>query len=159
MRDFTAKNHTAITGKFASTEQRVEAWDRVNPNTGELEQAKLDVATWDAVSGRQIYVDVSVTCPHSSYGPRQRARSNKDGLAACNRVQEKRDRYPPHGGELVPLVFETGGRPADETVAFIQAYGQNLEKKERSEIIAQTWQQYSTLLAIGNAEMILCAIS
>ena len=59
---------------------------------------------------------------------------------------------------VAPLAVETGGRPADITVAIIQTYGQNLDSKERSEVIARTWQQYSTLLAIGNAEMILSAI-
>ena len=45
--------------------------------------------------------------------PRRAARAKKDGLAASEQVDEKRKRYPPHGGELAPLVFETGGRPSD----------------------------------------------
>ena len=51
LRDFTASGHPKVTGYVANTEQRVTAWDRVNPRTGVLEEARLDVATRDAVSG------------------------------------------------------------------------------------------------------------
>ena len=123
----------------------MEAWDRVDPNTGELEEARLDVATRDNVNGRPVYVDWSVTCEHSEYEPRRRARCNKDGLAATNMVDEKRDRYPPEGGELVPMVFETNGRPSDEAVAFVRAYGHGLPLADRRTLHA------------GNAEMVVSA--
>ena len=67
----------------ANTVQRVTAWDQVNPRTGALEEARLDVATRDAVSGRTIFVDASVTCAHSGYEPRQRAWAGKDGVAVA----------------------------------------------------------------------------
>ena len=67
LRDFTASFHPKVTGYVANTEQRVTAWDRVNPRMGLLEEARLDVATQDAVSGRTIYVDASVTCAHCCY--------------------------------------------------------------------------------------------
>ena len=66
------------------------AWDRINPRTGILEEARLDVATRDAASGRKIFVDVSVTCAHSGYEPRLRARAHKDGVAAADVVRQKR---------------------------------------------------------------------
>ena len=66
-------------------------------------------------------------------------------------------RYPPSGGELVPLVFEAGGRPAEETVAFVRSWGLELDQAERSNVIRYAWQQYSTVLQSGNAEMILSA--
>jgi hypothetical protein len=69
----------------------------------------------------------------------------------------KRSRYPPSGGELVPLVFEAGGRPAEETVAFVRSWGLELDQAERSNVIRYAWQQYSTVLQSGNAEMILSA--
>ena len=158
IRDWTAKFHQKTTGLTAVTEQRVPAWDRVNPRTGRLEEARLDVATRDAVTGRKIYVDTTVTCAHSDYQPRQRARANKDGLAASNAVDEKRERYPPSGGELVPMAFETGGRPAEETRTFVRTWGQGLGPAERTEVIRYAWQQLSKLVQIGNAEMLLSAI-
>ena len=120
-RDFTAKSHKDVTDKLALKEQHVIVCDLVNPKTGELEEARLDVCTRDAVSKHLIYIDVMITCAHSIYGPRHRARSNNNGMTAMNAVDKKRDRYPPSGGELVPLVFEAGGRTADETVAFVRA--------------------------------------
>ena len=73
-------------------------------------------------------------------------------------VRGKRLRYPPTGGELVPLVFEAGGRPAEETVAFVRSWGLDLDDAERSEVIRFAWQQYSNVLQSGNAEMILSAV-
>ena len=139
-------------------EQRVVAWDRVNPRTGILKEARLDVATRDAASGRKIFVDACVTCARSGYQPRQQARAGRDGVAAADAVRGKRCRYPPSGGELVPLVFEAGGRPAEETVAFVRSWGLDMDLAERAKVIRYAWQQYSTALQAGNAEMILSAV-
>ena len=79
-------------------------------------------------------------------------------MAAADAVRGKRRRYPPSGGELVPLVFEAGGRPAEETVAYVRSLGQAVDDAERSQVIRFAWQQYSTVLQAGNAEMILSAI-
>ena len=134
------------------------AWDRVNPRTGLLEEARLDVATRDAATGRSIFIDASVTCAHCGFEPRQRARAGKDGVAAADVVRKKRTRYPPSGGELVPLVFEAGGRPAEETVAYVRSLGQGFEGPERTQVLRFAWQQYSNVLQAGNAEMILSAM-
>ena len=99
-----------------------------------------------------------VTCAHSGYEPRQRARAGKGGVAAADAVRSKRLRYPPRGGELVPLVFEAGGRPAEETVTFVRSWGLELDKAERAKVIRHAWQQYSNVLQSGNAEMILSAV-
>ena len=61
----------------------------------------------------------------------------------------------PSGGDLVPLAFEDGGRPADETVAYVRTWGHGLNPGERSEVIRYGWQQLSNRLQIGNAEMII----
>ena len=158
IRDFCAGYHNRVTGLVAIKEQRVVAWDRVNPRTGRLEEARLDVATRDATSGRPIYVDAVITCAHSGSEPREQARSNKDGLAASNAADEKRDRYPPAGGDLVPLAFEAAGRPGEETVKFVRSWGLGLDGGERSGVIRFAWQQFSTILQTGNAEMILSAV-
>ena len=158
MRDFTAEFHPKVTGYAAAKEQRVVAWDRTNPQTGELQEARLDVCTRDAATGRTVFVDAMVTCAHSGYAPRQQARAGKDGVAAADGVRSKRSRYPPSGGELVPLVFEAAGRPADETVAWVRSWGLELDEAERSRAIRYAWQQYSSILQSGNAEMILSAV-
>ena len=147
-----------LRGFAASTEQRVCAWDQVDPRTGRLEEARLDVATRDAITALPIFVDATVTCAHSGYQPRQRARANKDGLAAMNAVGVKRSRYPPSGGNLVPLAFEAGGRPAEETVSFVRSWGHGLDPSERSEVIRFAWQEISCILQVGNAELLLSAI-
>jgi len=158
LRDFTASFHPKVTGYAAASEQRVVAWDRINPRTGLLEEARLDVCTRDSASGRTVYVDTMVTCAHSGYAPRQQARAGRDGVAAADGVRSKRRRYPPHGGELVPLVFEAAGRPAEETVAWVRSWGLELDDADRSKVIRYAWQQYSTVLQSGNAEMILSAV-
>ena len=158
VRDFTADFHPKVCGYVTCTEQRVAAWDRIDPRTGRLEEARLDVATRDAASGRKIFVDAMVSCAHSGYEPRQRARAHKDGAAAAEAVRLKRRRYPPAGGELVPLVFESGGRPAEETVQFVRSWGAEMDDADRSRVIRYAWQQYSSVLQSGNAEMILSAI-
>ena len=157
--DWHAPHHRAVTGHYAVKEQRVSAWDRRNPNTGELEEARLDVSTRDAATGEPIYVDWTVTCEHSTYEPRRRARSNNDGLAASQMVDKKRARYPPSGGSLVPAALETHGRPCDELVALVRSYGHGLDQAERSVVISQTWRQISRVLQVGNAEMVLSAIA
>ena len=58
----------------------------------------------------------------------------------------------------MPLVFEAGGRPAEETVAFVRSWGLDLDQASRSEVIRFAWQQYSCVLQSGNAEMILSAV-
>ena len=103
-------------------------------------------------------VDWSVTCAHSDYAPRRSARSNKDGLAAAQQVDVKRARYPPSGGALVPLVFETGGRASDEAVAFFRSYGSDLPEAERVEVLSDLWRRLSRTLQFGNAEMVLSAL-
>ena len=79
-------------------------------------------------------------------------------MAAADGVRSKRSRYPPSGGELVPLVFEAAGRPAEETVAFVHSWALELDEAERSRVIRFAWQQYSSILQAGNAEMILSAV-
>ena len=58
----------------------------------------------------------------------------------------------------MPLVFETGGRPAKETVAYVRSLGNGFEGHERTQVLRFAWQQYSNVLQAGNAEMILSAV-
>ena len=154
LRDWHSAAHTALTGCPAPTEQRVPAWDRVDPTTGRLEEAVLDLSLRDPAEGRLVHVDWSVTCEHSDYAPRRHARAHKDGLAASHMVEVKRARYPTGGGELVPLVFEAGGRPSDEAAAFIRSYGHELADDERAAVVGGFWRRLSRKLQIGNAEIV-----
>ena len=124
-----------------------------------MEEAKLDVCTRDPSTGQPVYVDWSVTCEYSTYAPRRSARSNKDGLAAAQMVDTKRARYPPVGGELVPLVFEAGGRASDEAVAFLRSYGSGLDATDRSGVLGALWRRLSRVLQFGTAEMVLSALA
>ena len=60
IRDWAAATHAACTGLPASTEQRVPEWDRLDPQTGVLEAAVLDVAFSDSRTGRRLLGDVVV---------------------------------------------------------------------------------------------------
>ena len=158
LRDWHGRRHRDLTGHAVATEQRVPAWDRVDPISGALEEARLDLATRDAVAGSPVFIDWSITCEYSSYAPRRFARSNKDGLAATQQVAVKRARYPPAGGDLIPLVFESGGRPSDEAVAFVRCYGHGLDDAERSAVVGDVWRQLSRVLRVGTADMVLSAL-
>ena len=59
---------------------------------------------------------------------------------------------------MVPLAFEVGGRPAQETIDYVRSYGHGLDDSQRSTIINNMWQSLSVLLQVGNGEMILSAL-
>ncbi len=79
----------------------------------------------------------------------------------------KRRRYNLAGASLVPLALEDGGRPAEETVAFVRRCGAAAEERgatwplaaagDEQPVTARLWQEYSTLLQLGNAELVLSA--
>ena len=84
-------------------------------------------------------------------------------------VAQKRRRYNLAGPSLIPFVFEDGGRPAEETVAFVRRCGAAAEQTgyalaaaadggvQGQPFVARLWQDLSTLLQLGNAELILSA--
>jgi hypothetical protein len=171
IRDFTASSWAACAGVQASKEQRVPEWDReVIDDQGRAvtQEAVLDVITSDPQSGAPLHVDVTVTaaCPSNPAALRRRAR--RDGAGAADAAADKRSRYNLAGPSLVPLAFEDGGRPAEETISFIRRCGAAAERNGTSlpgddegddgqPIVAQLWQQFSTVLQWGNAELILSA--
>ena len=56
------------------------------------------------------------------------------------------------------MAWEDGGRPAEETVAYVRSWGHGFPPGERSEVIRYAWQELSVVLQTGNAEMILSAV-
>ena len=153
-------------------EQRVPEWDReVHDGQGRTatEEAVLDVITSDFQTGLPVHVDVTVTtaCPSNLAALRRRAR--RDGVGAADAAADKRQRYNLAGPSLVPLAFEDGGGPAEETVGFVRRCGAAAERIGSSlvpagesdgqdqPVVARLWQEYSTLLQWGIAELILSA--
>ena len=161
IRDWTAAAWTQCTGTPAQTEQHVPQWDKIDPHTQEVEEAILDVATADLRTGSPLYVDVVVKTTYSEDPARLRARARKDGRAAAEAANRKRTRYADAGTSLIPLAFEDGGRPCEETVSFIRMLGAARTSAEDGSTdwggTARLWQECSTLLQLGNAEIILSA--
>ena len=150
----------------ALTEQRVPEWDRdVRDADGNTvrEEAVLDIITSDHVTGQPVHVDVTVTtaCPENRADLRGRARN--DGRGAANAAADKRRRYNLAGASLVPMAFEDGGRACGETISFVRRCGAAAESRGLYEATggqsatARLWQEYSTLLQVGNAELVLSA--
>ena len=118
--------------------------------------------TYDPHLGAAVQIDVAVTtaCPEDQ--ARLRARATKDGRGAADMAADKRRRYSSAGASLIPMIFEDGGRPAEETVALIRRLGAARRVSGRVgaedwQVTAQLWQQASTLLQLGNAELVLSA--
>ena len=174
LRDFAAESWAACSGAPALKEQRVPAWDREREDDQGrtvTELAVLDVASSDPASGCLLYLDVTVTtaCPSGNDRAALRRRARGDGRGASDAVADKRRRYNLAGSSLIPLAFEDGGRPAEETVAFVRRCGAAAERTgcslfgagdggaQDQPVVARLWQEYSTLLQLGNAELILNA--
>ena len=93
----------------------------------------------------------------------ERSRARRDGAAAADAAAAKRRRYWLAGPSLVPLPFEAGGRPGEDTIGFVRRCGaawaaqHGEDGVEKKLVTGQLWQQVSTLLQLGNAEMILSA--
>ena len=127
LRDRVAKSWADLTTVPAHTEQRVPEWDRevLDEDTGRMvrEEAVLDVVTTAPSTGQVAFVDVTVTtaCPDDAV--RLRSRARHDGRGAADAAADKRRRYDRAGANLVPMAFEDGGRPAEETVAFVRRCG------------------------------------
>jgi hypothetical protein len=158
VRDWTAKVYERNTGRPTSTEQRVPEWDMVDPDTGELERAVLDMATSDYRTGRPLWLDAVITCEHSEDLSRQRARAVTDGCAAALAANAKRSRYALAGCGLVPFSMEAGGRPSEEAAAWVRACGATAVVEDGGVCTGALWHQLSSLIQLGNGEMLLSAV-
>ena len=56
------------------------------------------------------------------------------------------------------MVFETGGGPSDEALAFMRCYGHDLTEGERAEALGELWRSLSRALQVGNADMVFSAV-
>ena len=102
-----------------------------------------------------------IKCAHSDNAALLRSRARNNGKAAADAAADKRRRYPAAGAALVPLAFEDGGRPATETVSFIRMLGATRREAEGGSMdwggTGRLWQECTTLLQLGNAELMLSA--
>ena len=123
--------------------------------------AVLDVVTHDPSTSSPVYVDVVVSCAHSDDPARLRAAARKNGKAAADAAAGKRRRYAAAGASLVPFALEDGGRPAEETVAFLRLLAAVRTEAEQGSVewggAGRLWQECSKILQLGNAELVLNA--
>ena len=165
IRDWLCAAYSECTGLPANTEQRVPEWDLINPEDGTLEEARLDVATSDVATGAALFMDVVVKTAFSIDPAVLRRRARRAGTAASDAAAGKRRRYAEAGASLIPFALEAGGRPSDEAAAFVRLMGSVYTETHGSEDgepapspVGRLWQELSTLLQRGNAELILSAI-
>ena len=160
LRDWSATTCVACLGTPALTEQHVPQWDTTDEE-GVTTQAVLDVVFSDPRTGAPMYIDAVVKCAHTDDPARLRARARKDGRAAAEAATGKRTRYPLAGASLIPFAFEDGGRPSDEARGFVRMLGASRTQAEEGSLewggTARLWQECSTLLQLGNAEMVMSA--
>ena len=86
IRDWVADTCQVCTGAATSTEQRVPGRNKLNPRTGQVEEAILDVATRDVFTGAPKYLDVAVGCEHDedfARLPRERLAAQAAGQQAA----------------------------------------------------------------------------
>ena len=83
-------------------------------DTGAVQEAVMDLVATFPGSVRPLYIDVTIRCPHAARYVRA---ATTPGQAAAAAVADKRSRY---GTDVLPVVFETYGRAAPETVRSLE---------------------------------------
>ena len=159
LRDWGAASWEECSGMPTRTEQHVPAWDRMNPRTGRLEEAILDFASSDPVTGGPLFFDVCVYTAHSDNAGLLQSRARHPGKAAADAASDKRGRYAEAGATLQPLPLESGGRPGEDFITFVRRCGSMWEANHPDEpsTIPRLWYEASILLRTSNAELILSA--
>ena len=83
----------------------------------------------------------------------------------CDGAGAKRRRYAAAGASLIPLALEAGGRASDDAAAFVRLCGSAYTDTHKNDDgvpppppTGRLWQELSTILQIGNAEIMLSAI-
>ena len=142
-------------GQECTTEQYVPKWDRVKRGRSgheEVERARLDVV-FNGTAG-PVYIDIAVTEAAAAGGHTSTDRARNDGAAALHEEKEKHRRYP--GPDLVPFVLEANGRLGEEAELLLRSVAP-LDPSERAAEISAAKRSLSTLLQLGNAEIVLSA--
>ena len=102
-------------------------------------------------------MDISVTEAASDTNVGTSTKQLRAGAAGRQRELEKHRRYPPKEGtpELVPIVYEAGGRPGREAEAFIRSVVAEEEGTPRMRVLEDLRQKLSVALQRGNASLLL----
>ena len=100
-------------------------------------------------------IDISVTDAVSASPKYNNSHARHDGNAATTREHDKQRRYH-HHPNLIPFVFETGGRWGTTAEAWIKSIAPT-DPDERSECLAQLRYTLSTTLQRSVADAILTA--
>ncbi len=107
----------------------------------------MDVVSSDARTGRPWFGDFVVKEAFSTDAATLRSRARRDGAAAADAAGEKRRRYALAGPALVPLPFEAGGRPGEDTIGFVRRCGaawaaqHEEEGAEKKLVTGRLWQE------------------
>jgi len=111
--------------------------------------------------GKQIILDVMVTCPAA---PSMVSRHNSHlipGAAAVHGVKKKNDKYLPElppGTEFVPFVIETGGRLATTTYEWLDSFWKDVTeeraRKLRQAAVRSLCVDVQRQLFMSNANML-----
>ena len=142
-------------GEWAVAEkQYIEAWSKTKP-AGSAEHAKLDFVIQVPWRGR-LALDISVTEAAAATNLGGSSRPPRPGAAAKTREREKHVRYPSQASapELIPIVYEAGGRPGREAEAFLRAMVANDD--DRAIVLEDLHQRVAVALR-GNAALLLSA--
>ena len=130
-----------------ATEQVVPHWSTAD------EAAVLDVVRVGR-DGAVEYFDVTVAGALPDRGV-ERAAAVRDGARACELARRKHRRYP--GPGLTAVAWEAGGRPGEETEAWVRGLFRHLPSAEQAGRAAAAWQRLSVTLQRGNAAMLTAA--
>jgi len=165
IRDWLAATYAECTGLPTTVEQRVPQWDLVDPASGAVQEARLDVATSDIGTGAPMYVDVVISAAFSADPALLHRRAQRPGRAASDAAAGKRRRYAEAGAALVPFALEAGGRPSDEAASLVRLCGSAYTSTHKTDDgepaprpTGRLWQELSILLQLGNAELLLSAV-
>ena len=155
---FCAAYYQKVTGYASIAEQAVTPWNRTHPRNGALEEAKLDVATRDAVTGNAVYFDASIACAPSDDQSRQPARSGLDGRAAQNRKDDERRKVSASWRRPRACRHRDGRTPWRRGGVYVRSLAHGIERTTRTGVLRYAWQQFSCLLHVENAEALLAAM-
>ena len=136
-------------------EQYIEEWNEVKED-GSIEHAKLDLVLQMPSRGR-VALDISVTEAATATNLSGSTRPPRPGAAARNREREKHTRYPlkTSAPELIPIVYEAGGRPGQAAEAFLRSIVAHDD--ERAAVLEDLRQRIAVALQRGNAALLLSA--
>ena len=134
-------------------EQYIEAWNKMKRD-GSIEHAKLDLVVQVPWRGR-VALDISVTEAATATNLGGSSRPPRPGAAAKTREREKHTRYPPLAStpELIPIVYEAGGRPGREAGAFLCTMVASDD--DRAMVLEDLRQRVAVALQRGNAALLL----